>query len=90
MGIVFLLWGVLLIQYQARSYRGGAATIVGAFLLGIGLSELVGELLWKEPLTTRDAWTVLVAEVTFFIAGLALLVQGHRIHRANVQQNEDI
>lgn len=90
MGIVLLVWGVLLIQYQKLSYKGGAATIIGAFLFGIGLAELSGEFLWKHHEATSEVWITAIAETGFIVAGLALLAQGHRIHKAVTKQNEDI
>lgn len=84
MGLVFLAWGILLILYRARSYKGGAASIVGAILLGIGIWSVIGEVFWQLRPTVKEMWTAVAAEGFMVVAGTALLLQGHRIHRVRI------
>jgi hypothetical protein len=86
---LFLAWAILLAYYQSRSYRGGAASIIGALLLGIGIWTGLAPLLWEEPPAGKDAW--LGASVVIFLigSGLALMLQGHRIHKLKQVQAQD-
>ena len=90
-GLLLLVWGVLLIRYQTSSYKGGTASVFGAFLLGVGVWGVCGEIFWREYVATKPAWARVMAEATFVIVGVALLVQGHRIHKmSNAKRSKDI
>jgi hypothetical protein len=78
---LLLGWAILLGYYQSKSYRGGAASIIGAVLVGVGIWTGLGALLWEEQLARKDAG--LEASVIIFLigSGIALMLQGHRIHK---------
>jgi ABC-type Mn2+/Zn2+ transport system permease subunit len=82
---VLLGWAILLGYYQSKPYRGGTASIVGAILLGIGIWSGLGELFWEERTSQKDVWLGALVTLFFIGTGVALTLQGHRIHelRAN-------
>lgn len=81
LGAMLLIWGILLAWYQTKSYRGGAATIIGGFLVGLAAFTAAENLLWRPPVTSREASLEIAAFLIFLVAGGALLIQGHRIHK---------
>ena len=89
LGVVMLAWAMLLNYYLTKSYRGGAASIVGAIMLGVSIWSGLGELLWPEFATVRQTWTSVLASLFFVGAGLALLIQGHRLHKAYTRKVQD-
>jgi hypothetical protein len=86
MGLVFLVWSSLLVLYLSRSYRGGAGSIVGAVLLGIGIWSVVVNVLGAGYVDTEKAWMETIGALLSILAGVALLVQGHKIHKSHAAQ----
>lgn len=82
LGFVLLSWGVAFGFYRMKSYRGGAASIVGLLLLGIGISYGIGNFLWRTHATEKDFLTNVFASVFLIVAGVALLWQGHKVHKS--------
>jgi hypothetical protein len=86
---LFLGWAVLLAYYQSRSYRGGAASVIGAVLLGIGVWTGLAPLLWEQQPVGRDAWLEGAVVIFLIGSGIALMLQGHRIHKLKAVQARD-
>lgn len=86
---MLLGWAMLLAYYQSKSYRGGAASIVGAILLGIGMWSASGEFLWHEHAIEKDRWTHVLATLFLIGSGIALLRQGHQIHKLRTSHVQD-
>ena len=81
MGVLFVVWGALLLWYRAKSYRGGAATIIGALLLGMSAYTLLENIFWAVPTTPKEAFIQISVLVVLAVAGSALVKQGHKMHR---------
>ena len=86
-GLLLITWGTLLTWYQVRGYRGGAATIIGGFLVGLGAYSACDGLLWNTPSSAKEIGLEIVVFGIFTGAGIALLMQGHRIHRRVRDEN---
>ena len=86
---LLLGWAVLLAYYQSRSYRGVAASLIGAVLLGIGIWTGLAPLLWEEQPVGRDAWLEASGVIFLIGSGLTLMLQGHRIHKLRTVQAQD-
>jgi len=86
---LLLAWAMLLGYYQSKSYRGGAASIIGTILLGIGIWAGFGGFFWKEHTTQSDAWLYALANVALICMGIALILQGHRIHKLRANHAQD-
>ena len=86
---MLLGWAMLLAFYQSKSYRGGAASIVGAILFGIGIWSVFGELFWHEHAIEKDRWTHVLAILFLIGSGSALLRQGHQIHKLRTSHVQD-
>lgn len=81
LGIVLVTWGMALFYYQSNSYRGGAASVIGAILLGIGVWNAPVDVFWTAHPAVREAWISAVTDLFIVGSGIALLIQGHRIHK---------
>jgi len=81
LGIAFFMWGVSLNLYTKSNYRGGAASIIGAFLVGFGLYTSADVLHMDKSLADPQKLAIYVAVALLYVAGAALLRQGHRIHK---------
>lgn len=80
-GFMVLGWGLTFGYLQAKSYQGGITTVIGVLLLGVGIWNGVGDLLWKTFTTLKDAIAYIFASLFLIGAGGALLWQGHRVHK---------
>ena len=89
LGVVMFGWAILLNYFLIKSYRGGAASIVGAIMTGVGIWSGLGELFWPEYTTVRLAWTSALASLFFVVAGVTLLMQGHRLHTLHARKIQD-
>lgn len=81
LGIVLVAWAMALFYYQSHSYRGGAASVIGAILIGIGIWNASVDVFWTAHASVREAWISAVTDLFIIGSGMALLVQGHRIHK---------
>lgn len=81
MGTVITVWGAFLLWYNIKSYRGGAATIVGVFLLGMAVHYVVESLFQATSVNLKEESSLNMAIALCALAGLALVRQGHKIHR---------
>jgi len=80
-GVLFLAWGVAAWRYAARGHRGGVATVVGAFLLGLGAWAALGWLYWGAGDPALQGPAGILAAALLLLAGRALLAQGRQVNR---------
>ena len=78
-GFVLIFWSVLLGVSERKSYKGGAATIVGVTLLTISIS-LIFDLFLSDGANKNKVLKELIAITFLSISGVALLKQGHKYH----------
>ncbi|QKT03886.1 hypothetical protein HUS23_08670 [Ectothiorhodospiraceae bacterium 2226] len=79
LGGVLVLWGGALFLARRAQYRGGLATVTGAFLFGIGVYVTLAP--FTDPLKFQaTAGVKLTASLLFLGPALALLALGHRNH----------
>lgn len=90
LGIVFLVWAYSLVKSVSSNYKGGAASVVGAFLIGMGIYSATSILYLSKDLTTVEIFASHLAYIVFFIAGAALMYQGHRIHKTKRAYNKSL
>lgn len=83
-GGILIAWGGALAWSRQANYRGGLATIAGAFLLGFGASIALAPLYTENPELQARAGTALLTASVFLIPAVVLLVLGHWIHRRRV------
>lgn len=86
LGAIFSIWGGLLLWYRAKKYRGGAATIIGTFILGLAINSLLDHFFLTLPATLKDAFIQASIIIFQILSGTALLKQGHKIHRLKDEQ----
>lgn len=86
-GLVMTAWGGFLLWYSIKSYRGGAATIIGVFLLGLAIHSVIESVFWAELATPKEARSQYLMIVFCALAGLALVKQGHIIHKLISQRS---
>jgi len=86
---LLLGWAILLAYYQLKSYRGGAASIIGAIVLGIAIQAGLGGLLWEEHTNLKEAWLYALVTLLFIGMGAALMLQGHRKHKLRANHVQD-
>ena len=78
-GFILIVWSMLLGLSEKKSYKGGAATIVGVILLTISIS-LVFDLFLSETADKNKRLKELIAITFLSFSGAALLKQGHKYH----------
>jgi hypothetical protein len=81
LGAIVIIWGGLLLWYRAKKYRGGAATMIGALILGLAINSLLDHFFLALPATLKDALIQISIVILLILAGTALLKQGHKMHR---------
>ena len=79
-GITLVFWSILLIIAQGKSYKGGAASIVGTMLLTIAIILLFNLCFFESFTNVKQISNKLITTIIFLIAGVALLIQGHKFH----------
>lgn len=80
--IVTIGWGVLAILYAIRKYRGGFPSVLGGFLIGLGIFEVSK---YFDPVAqeqTESSFVIIALFIILFIGGGGLLLKGHRDHKA--------
>lgn len=79
-GLTLIFWSILLIVAQGKSYKGGAASIVGTMLLTMAIILLFNLCFFESFANVKQISSTLVCTIIFLIAGVALLKQGHKYH----------
>lgn len=80
-GITLVFWSVLLGLSQKKSYKGGAAAILGVMFLTIAFILLFHLCFLVSFENLKKLSSELFSTTFFLIAGIALLKQGHQYHR---------
>ncbi|MFZ5844070.1 MAG: hypothetical protein ACOY3E_14375 [Pseudomonadota bacterium] len=86
---IFLTLSILAFYGHAKAYRGGAATITGAVLLGLAVIGIASALKDGDfSGSARQIAGVVIVTVLLVTGGVALLRQGHRHHLLLQQLNQ--
>ena len=79
-GLIIIFWSILLGIAQKKSYKGGAASIIGTVLFTGAIALLVNLCFFTEYTNLKLLKGVFSTSL-LLIAGVALLKQGHQFHR---------
>ena len=84
-GGILIAWGGVLAWSRTANYRGGLATVVGAFLLGSGVYVSLAPFFMDASQLQASAGIKLTSALLILVPAVALLALGHRIHTRRVR-----
>ncbi len=84
-GGILIAWGGALAWSRTANYRGGLATVAGAFLLGSGIYVSLAPLFMDASQLQASAGIKLTSALLILVPAVALLALGQRIHTRRVR-----